>query len=111
MPPPVPSQDPGQQVAARQPDGRPTALDDRARYCDNYHRQAFMAEARKSMTELLRAVIADSGMAHIAIERATGVKRASIMRFMRGEQSLRLDLADKLAAFFGVEVHRKRKGR
>jgi hypothetical protein len=34
------------------------------------------------------------------------------MRFLRGEQSLRLDVADKLAAYFGLElVRRKRRAR
>ena len=61
------------------------------------------------MSDVLRKAIAESGMSHVAIERATGVKRASIMRFLRGEQSLRLDLADRLATFFGLEV-RKAKG-
>ena len=63
------------------------------------------------MSEALRQAIAESGMAHIAIERETGVQRASIMRFMRGEQSLRLDVADRLASFFGIEVRRNRKSR
>jgi len=49
-------------------------------------------------------------MAHIAIERATGVKRGSIMRFLRGETSLRLDKADALAALFGLELMRKKRG-
>jgi hypothetical protein len=64
------------------------------------------------MAEALKQAIAQSGVAHIAIERQTGVKRASIMRFMRGETSLRLDLADKLAVFFGLEVRpaRRKKG-
>jgi plasmid maintenance system antidote protein VapI len=57
-----------------------------------------------SMTEALRRAIAGSGMAHIAIARATGVQRASVMRFMQGRQSLRLDVADRLAAYFGLEV-------
>ena len=35
------------------------------------------------------------------LERATGVKRQSLMRFARSEQSLRLDMADKLARHFG----------
>ncbi len=68
-----------------------------------------MAEPGLTMTEALKRAIAESGMAHIAIERATGVKRASIMRFLRGEQSLRLDLADRLAAYFGIEVRFKGK--
>jgi hypothetical protein len=33
------------------------------------------------------------------------------MRFLRGEQSLRLDMADKLAAYFGLELRVKGKGR
>lgn len=64
------------------------------------------------MTELLKQAIAESGIPHLTIEKATGVKRASIMRFLRGEQSLRLDLADKLATYFGIESRwiRRRKG-
>ena len=46
-----------------------------------------------------------------ALESETGVARASIMRFVRGSQSLRLDKADRLAAYFGLELRPKRKGR
>ena len=70
-----------------------------------------MSKPKETMSDVLKRAITESGLAHIAIERATGVKRASIMRFMRGEQSLRLDLADRLAAFFGLELRSKRKGR
>jgi plasmid maintenance system antidote protein VapI len=66
---------------------------------------------QNTMTAMLRKTIGESGMAHIAIERATGVKRASIMRFLRGETSLRLDMADRLADYFGLELRPKRKGR
>ncbi len=38
------------------------------------------------------------------MERETGVARASIMRFVRGSQSLRLDMAERLAAHFGLEL-------
>jgi len=62
------------------------------------------------ITDLLRKTIADSGLPLLVIERETGVKRASVMRFLRGEQSLRLDMADKLAAYFGLELV-SRKGR
>jgi plasmid maintenance system antidote protein VapI len=41
------------------------------------------------------------------VEQATGLKRQALSKFVRGEQSLRLDLADKLAAYFGIESHRK----
>jgi len=60
------------------------------------------------MTEVLRHAILES-KSFRAVERATGVKRQSLMKFARGEQSLRLDMADRLAAYFGIEV--KRKGR
>jgi plasmid maintenance system antidote protein VapI len=59
---------------------------------------------------ILRAV--ERGRAsYKALERETGVTRASIMRFVRGTQYLRLDLADRLAAHFGLELRAKRKGR
>jgi DNA transposition AAA+ family ATPase len=65
------------------------------------------------MTQALRRVIAESGMTHIAIARDACVQRMSIVRFLSGRQSLRLDAADKLAAYFGLEVvqRKQRKGR
>ena len=41
---------------------------------------------------------------YLALEKETGVQRASIRRFVNGERTLRLDVADKLAAFFGLEL-------
>lgn len=72
-----------------------------------------MAKSTQPLSDVLRAAIVRSGVAHIAIERATGVKRASIMRFVRGETSLRLDRADALATFFGLELiqRKQRKGK
>jgi plasmid maintenance system antidote protein VapI len=69
-----------------------------------------MTRPANTLSDLLRNAIIESGMAHIAIERATGVKRGSIMRFLRGETSLRLDKADALAALFGLELRRKKRG-
>ena len=62
------------------------------------------------ITDMLRKTIADSGLPLLVIERETGVQRASVMRFLRGDQSLRLDMADKLAAYFELELV-SRKGR
>jgi plasmid maintenance system antidote protein VapI len=66
------------------------------------------------ISDLLRRTIAESveaGRANYkALERETGVTRASIMRFVRGSQSLRLDMADRLAAYFGLELRPKRRG-
>ena len=66
---------------------------------------------QSTMTELLRDALRKSGVSHSALERATGVKRASIMRFVNGEQSLRLDKADALAAYFGLTVRPAGKDR
>ena len=63
------------------------------------------------ISDLLRRTIAESGVPLLRLERETGVTRASIMRFVRGSQSLRLDMADRLAAYFGLELRAKRKGR
>jgi transcriptional regulator with XRE-family HTH domain len=65
------------------------------------------ARRQQPFTDALRQAIAASGMSFKALERETGVLRQSLMKFMRGEQSLRLDVADKLASHFGLEVQRK----
>jgi transcriptional regulator with XRE-family HTH domain len=61
-----------------------------------------------SISEMLRQAITESGLSLLEIQRATGVKRASIMRFLRGERSLRLDKADALAAYFGLQVTQRK---
>lgn len=55
-----------------------------------------------SMTAVLRRAILDSKLPLLMLERETGVQRASIRRFIEGKQSLRLDVADKLAEYFGL---------
>ncbi len=61
------------------------------------------------MTDVIRQAIVESGMPLLTLSNETGVARASLIRFVRGERSLRLDCADKLAEFFGLELT-KRKG-
>ena len=56
------------------------------------------------MTDALKQAIEDSDESYIGLERETGVTRQSIMRFAKGGGSLRLDMADKLAEFFGLEL-------
>lgn len=63
----------------------------------------------KTMTELLRQALAELDNKY-AVAKATGVQKTSLIRFMRGEQSLRLDMADRLAAHLGIECT-WRKGR
>jgi len=63
-----------------------------------------------TMTERLRNAVNDCPLPFQALERETGVTRQSLMRFARSESSLRLDIADKLADYFGLELT-ERKGR
>lgn len=65
-----------------------------------------MSNAPESLSDVLRAAVVASGLAYKALERETGVPRASIMRFVRGDQSLRLDKAEKIAAFLGLVLIR-----
>lgn len=63
-------------------------------------------EVKTSITESLRQAIVESGLSYNALEQQTGVKRASIMRFVLCKQSLRLDMADRLAAYFRLTVRK-----
>jgi len=55
----------------------------------------------ETMTTLLRRAIKGAGSLY-PIEAATGVTRQTMMAFRDGA-SMRLDIADKLAKYFGVE--------
>lgn len=65
-------------------------------------------KGKPTMTDLLRQAIIEA-KSFRSIEMATGVKRQSLMKFVRGEQSLRLDKADDLADYFGIECRRMGK--
>ena len=58
----------------------------------------------KTMTQLLREAINESPLPFQALERETGLTRQSLMRFSRSESSLRLDMADRLATYFGLKI-------
>ena len=57
-----------------------------------------------SLTDVLKNAVIESGISYKALSRETGVARASIQRFVDGRQSIRLDMADRLAAFFGLNL-------
>lgn len=65
------------------------------------------SKAPKTMTDRLRQAIAESGLPMLTIATETGIERASLIRFARGDQSLRLDIADRLAEYFGLELAAK----
>ncbi len=68
---------------------------------------------RMTLTETLRKAVRDSKVTLYRIGLDSGVKRQSLERFMAETQSLRLDMADRLATYFGLELRpaaRRRKG-
>ena len=66
------------------------------------------------LTDPLRQAIVDSGLPLLRLANETGIARASLIRFVRGDTSIRLDIADKLAVYLGLELQpvakRKAKG-
>jgi plasmid maintenance system antidote protein VapI len=78
--------------------------------CDNNHMGENEPE-RETLSNVLRRAIRESGVPYLRLARATNVERASIQRFVDDRTSLRLDKADKLATYFGLELRRgQRKG-
>jgi plasmid maintenance system antidote protein VapI len=65
------------------------------------------------MTERLRQALIEADSLY-GVAKCTRVDKASLVRFVSGRQSLRLDKADMLAAFFGLELtpvkRRRQKG-
>jgi transcriptional regulator with XRE-family HTH domain len=61
---------------------------------------------RPTIAEALRSAILVSGLTQYRIATDTGIPATSIMRFMRGETSLRLDNADLLAEYLGFRLVR-----
>ena len=61
-----------------------------------------------TMTEALLEAIAKSEKSFKAMERETGVLRQSLMKFAAGEQTIRLDSADTLAEYFGIQITRRK---
>ena len=54
------------------------------------------------MTSVILKTINESGQSLYAIAKATGIQKTALGRFVAGKQSLRLDIADKLAVHFGL---------
>jgi hypothetical protein len=87
-------------------------LDEIAEACNTPYMTAPRKTTRTvSASDLIRQSMAESGLSFIELERRTGVKRQSLMKFARTEQSLRLDLAEKLFDCLGLELVKKRKAK
>jgi transcriptional regulator with XRE-family HTH domain len=61
-------------------------------------------KSESPITDPLRQAIHESGLPMLRLSNETGIIRASLIRFARGDTSLRLDVADKLAAYFGLKL-------
>lgn len=66
------------------------------------------SKRKAPISDLLRRTIDKSDVPLLVLERDTGVHRASIRRFVNGEQFLRLDMADALGAYFGLELTQRK---
>ena len=63
-----------------------------------------------SITDVLRRAILESEIPYLTLEQKTGVTRQSLMKFARGERTIHLDAADKLARYFRLELRPVVKG-
>lgn len=61
------------------------------------------AKKALTLTEQLQAALGEVESIR-AVARDTGLHHASLLRFVRGERSLKLDNAEKLMAHFGIEA-------
>ena len=61
----------------------------------------------KTMSDLLREDISAAPSIR-EVAREVGLTHVSLVRFVNGKQSLRLDLADKLAGYFRIECVRRK---
>ena len=79
------------------------SLDGRSRLWKKSYMKKRSTKSR-TMSETLRQAIADSELPFLQLEQQTGVLRQTLMKFARNKSSLRLDMADKLAEFFELEL-------
>jgi hypothetical protein len=65
---------------------------------------------KPTMSSVLRQAIQESGLSLYRIAKDTGIVGTSLLRFTQGKTSLRLDKADALVDYLGLElVKRKAK--
>lgn len=62
------------------------------------------SKPQPTLTDALRAAIHRSGLTYYRISKATAIDEATLGRFARGETSVRLDKADRLAAYLGLRL-------
>ena len=62
------------------------------------------SKPKTPLTNPLRQAIVDSGLPLLRLANETHIARASLIRFVRGDTSIRLDIADRLAVYFGLKL-------
>ncbi len=62
------------------------------------------SKPKPTLTESLRAAIQKSGLTVYRIGNATDIDPSNLGRFVRGELYIRLDKADRLAAYLGLRL-------
>ena len=62
------------------------------------------SKPQPTLTDVLRAAIRRSGLTYYRIGKATGIDETTLGRFARGELSVRLHKADRLAAYLGLRL-------
>lgn len=78
----------------------------RSAKCDTPYTMSKSTRKKSSpLTDPLRKAINESGLPLLRLSQETGIARASLIRFARGDQSIRLDIADRLASYFGLTLH------
>ncbi len=58
-----------------------------------------------TLTQMLQEALGKAESIRL-VSREAGVHHASLLRFLRGERTLRLDKAEALMNYFGIRVHR-----
>ena len=64
-----------------------------------------------TLSDVLRRTINESGLSFYRIAKDTGITSQSLLRFQRGDQSLRLDKVDVLAEYLGLQLVKKLKAK
>ena len=62
-----------------------------------------------SLTAQLRSAIKTSGATLYRIAKDSGVPYAVVHRFAHGKRQIKLDAADKLAAYFGMKLTKPKR--
>ncbi len=70
-----------------------------------------MGRRNTTISQALQEAMAKSGVSLAGLERATGISADVLSRFVRGERTLTLPTADKLARHLGLELVKRERRR